>query len=200
MRRLIVSLLALALVTSTAAQADNYYGMHKNTPTAPAYAPTPSMMPKKDSDLISFEVGYLDFDKTEPKTNAADFRFEYRFGYTFIGGHELGFHPFLGFETTSRNMLFGLGGFAMDWNFAPHGIFTWTEGAGYLDAGDQRSLGGTFQFRSGIEAGYRFDNDMRVTAQFSHISDAKLTRVNPGAEIIGMYLHVPTSYMFGVAK
>ena len=50
------------------------------------------------------------------------------------------------------------------------------------------------------EIGYRFDNDMRITAEFSHISDANLTRVNPGAEIVGMYVHVPVFYMLGLTN
>ena len=59
-------------------------------------------------------------------------------------------------------------------------------------------MGGTMQFRSQAEIGYRFDNNMRLTTEFSHISDAKTTRLNPGAEIIGLYLHVPTLVLFGL--
>jgi hypothetical protein len=50
------------------------------------------------------------------------------------------------------------------------------------------------------EIGYRFDNDTRLTAEFSHISDAKTTRFNPGAEILGVYLHVPVSVIFGTGQ
>jgi lipid A 3-O-deacylase len=186
MRSLFAALLALFLFASLSAQA------------APAsYGSAPAAAAAGTPDLISFGVGYMDFDKSERKTHSSDYRFEYRFGYTFLGGDEVGFHPVLGFEMSSRDLLYGLGGFAMDWNFAEHGIFTWSEGAGYLDSGKQRSLGGTLQFRSMAELGYRFDNDMRLTAEFSHISDAKLTRINPGAEIIGVYLHLPTNYLFG---
>lgn len=189
MRRSLAALMAVLLFAPLSAEAA--------TPNSYASAPAAST---GTPDLISFGVGYSGFDKTESHTHAMDFRLEYRFGYAFIGGNELGFHPTLGLEVMSDNLLYGNGGFAMDWNFANHGIFTWTETAGYLDSGDHRSLGGTFQFRSGAEVGYRFDNNMRVTAEFSHISDAKLTHINPGAEILGIYLHMPTSYMFGVNK
>ena len=171
-----------------------YAGAHTN----PLYAaPKPIPEYPKTPDLISIGGAWMDFDKTEKFTNSADYRFEYRFGYSFIGGDELGFHPFLAYETTSRSVEYGLGGFAMDWNFLGHGIFTWSEGMGYLDSGDHRSFGGTFQFRSQAEVGYRFDNNMRLTAEFSHISNAKLTRVTPGAEIAGIYLHIPTTMLFG---
>jgi lipid A 3-O-deacylase len=188
MRRLSLGLLAILLLISASAHA---------APSYSAPAPTPMMQKAGDPDLLSFGAGWMDFDKSERKTHSSDYRFEYRFGYSFIGDHELGFHPFLGFEMSSRDLLYGLGGFAMDWNFSKHGIFTWSEGAGYLDSGKQRSLGGTFQFRSMAEVGYRFNNDMRLTAEFSHISDAKLTRINPGAEIIGVYFHVPVRSLIG---
>lgn len=194
MRLLLPSVLALVLAFTGAAQAAHV----KN---APAASPADSSYGGSyQPDLVSFGVGYMNFDKTEPKTNSADFRLEYRFGYTFIGGNEVGFHPTLGYEMTSRNLQYYNGGFAMDWNFHPHGVFTWSEAMGYLSSGDQRSMGGTFQFRSQAEIGYRFDNNMRVSAEFSHISNAKLTHVNPGAEIIGMYVHVPTAIMFGPFK
>lgn len=170
--------------------------------SANAAVPAPSINQSAPGqpDLISFGLGYSGFDKTEAHTHAMDYRLEYRFGYAFLGGQEWGFHPTLGAEIMSDNLIYGNGGFAFDWNFTQHGIFTWTETIGYLDSGDHRSLGGTFQFRSGAEAGYRFDNNMRITAEFSHISDAKLTRINPGAEIIGIYVHVPTMVLFGAAK
>jgi hypothetical protein len=184
MRRLFVAVLALALCASL--------------PTRAA--------PSGQPDLISLGGGYLDFDKSEPNKRSADFRLEYRFGLSllpllsssFAGGDQaLQFHPFLGYETTSRAMQYGLSGFAMDWNFLRHGVFTWSEGVGYLDSGNMTTMGGTLQFRSQAEIGYRFDNNLRVTAEFSHISDAKLTRINPGAEILGVYVHVPVSSLIG---
>jgi lipid A 3-O-deacylase len=184
MCRSFVAVLALALLASV-----------------PAHAAASSQ-----PDLISLGGGYMNFDKDEPKRQSADFRLEYRFGVSllplisssFAGGDQaLQFHPFLGYETTTRNMQYGLGGLSMDWEFSKHGIFTWNEGVGYLDSGDMASMGGTLQFRSQAEIGYRFDNDMRITAQFSHISNAKLTRVNPGAEILGVYFHVPVRMLIG---
>lgn len=191
MRRLSLALLGLAALLSTEAQA---------APVAPVPAAPASATPARDPDLLSFGLGYMDFDKTQDNSRSADYRFEYRFGYTFIGGHELGFHPFLAFESSSLQELYGLGGFNMDWNFANHGVFTWGEGIGYLDSGHHRSMGGTMQFRSQAEVGYRFDNDMRITAQFGHISNAKTTRINPGSEIIGAYVHIPTTMLFGCGK
>src|SRR5580698_2901054 len=55
-------------------------------------------------DLISFGLGYMDFDKSEPKTHSMDMRVDYRFGYSFLGNDTLSFHPFLGFEATTRDL------------------------------------------------------------------------------------------------
>ena len=182
MRRLFAAVLALALCAPYAAHADD-----------------------QSSDLISFGAGFMDFDKSEPKRQSTDLRLEYRFGESllpllstsFSTKDDAQFHPFLGYEVTSRNAEYGVGGFVMDWDFCQHGIFSWSEGLGYFAHGDMSTLGSTFQFRSQAEIGYRFDNNMRLTTEFSHISDAKTTRYNPGAEILGMYLHVPTSVLFG---
>lgn len=184
MRRLLVAALFLAFCIST-----------------PVHA-----APSDQPDLISLEGGYMNFDKSQPKKKSADFRLEYRFGVSLLplisssfggGDQALQFHPFIGYETTSRDMQYGLGGFAMDWAFSKHGIFTWSEGVGYLDSGNMANMGCTTQFRSQAELGYRFDNNMRVTAEFSHISNAKLTTVNPGAEVLGLYFHIPVSSLVG---
>jgi hypothetical protein len=158
--------------------------------------------PFKQPDLVSFGGSYMNFDKTESHRQAADFRFEYRWGLSMLPlispwfkswDEYVQFHPFAGVETTSLGALYGLGGWAMDWKFLHHGVFTWSEGVGLFYNGDMRPMGSVLQFRSQGELGWVFDNQMRMTAQISHISDAKITQRNPGAEIVGVYFHVPIS-------
>jgi hypothetical protein len=162
--------------------------------------------PINQPDLISFSAGYFDFDKTEPQKQATDFRLEYRWGLSLLPlidpslrtwDSDVQFHPFVGVETNTYTATYGLGGYAMDWYISRHFVFTWSEGCGFFYRGDGARMGSFFQFRSEAEFGYRFNNNMRVTGEFSHISDAKITNLNPGAEIIGVYLHVPTDMIFG---
>ncbi len=162
--------------------------------------------PINQPDLVSFGLGYNDFDKSEHHKRAADIRFEYEWGLSLLPlidsslkswDSDVQFHPFLGTETTTRAAQYGLGGFDMDWYLSKHYVFTWSEGAGFYYRGNAARMGSFFQFRSQAEFGYRFDNDVRITGEFSHISDAKITCINPGAEILGIYLRVPTDMIFG---
>lgn len=160
----------------------------------------------KQPDLISVEGGYYDFDKTDPHKQSVDLRLEYRWGVSllpFISSYfkkwdgDFQVHPFIGNEIISRGSYYGLGGFASDWYTSRHTVFTWSEGCGFYYRGNGPRMGSVFQFRSMAELGWRFDNDVRITGELSHISDAKITRFNPGAEIGGIYLHIPTTLLAG---
>jgi hypothetical protein len=45
--------------------------------------------------------------------------------------------------------------------------------------------------------GYRFENEMRVSVAYSHISNANLSETNPGVDIISAYFHTPVSMIIG---
>ncbi len=160
----------------------------------------------RQPDVVSFGVGYMDFDKTESHKQSADFRGEYRWGLSLLPKISpwfnswdpyVQFHPFVGVETTTLGALYGLGGWAMDAYLGRHIVFTWSEGVGFFYPGDMAPLGSFVEFRSQAELGWRFDNNMRLTGQLSHISNAGITKRNPGAEIAGVYLHVPVNMLAG---
>ena len=162
--------------------------------------------PVNQPDLISFGLAYNDFDKSESHKQSADFRGEYRWGISLLPlvssyfrswDPYVQFHPFAGVETTTWGQLYGLGGWAMDGYIGRHGIFTWSEGVGAFYPGAAFRLGSNVEFRSQAELGWRFDNEMRLTGEISHISNAGFTKRNPGEEIAGVYLHVPVTTLFG---
>ena len=190
-------LLVLALVLLP------FAGASAATPDSRAQA-APSDTSWHQPDLISFGVAYDDFDKnesTDPKTQSADFRLEYRWGASLYNADDdwfhFGIHPIAGGEITTRSQLYGFGGFAFDLLFWKHIVFTESETVGLWSSGDAKPLGSFIEFRSQAELGYRFDNDIRITGQISHISNAGLTNRNPGEEIAGAYLHVPVDMIFG---
>lgn len=190
------SLLILALLLLPLA------GAHAATLPSSSSAPMTSVdTPMVQPDLISFGASYIDFDKTEHRTRSAEFRLEYRWGASLYSAHNdwfnFGIHPMAGAEVSTRSQLYGFGGFGFDLLFWKHLVFTESEVVGLWDSGDAKPLGSTIEFRSQAELGYRFDNDMRLTAQISHISNAGLTKRNPGEEIVGAYLHVPVNMLFG---
>lgn len=162
--------------------------------------------PARQVDLVSFGGGYFDFDKNEAHKQSGDFRLEYRWGTSLLPkissyfnswDQYVQFHPYAGVEVTTLGALYGSGGWAMDGYIGRHGIFTWSEGVGFYNAGNMQTLGSFIEFRSQAELGWRFDNESRLTAQISHISNAGITKRNPGAEIVGVYFHVPTTMFCG---
>lgn len=137
--------------------------------------------------LMSFGVGAFDmFDNVE-QDQAMDFRAEYRFGEPLWYVVK----PFIGLELTSD---WGGGAFAgvvADWVIADHWMIAPSFAVGLWGEGGGKDMGFPLEFRSQLEAGYRFDNDWRVTAAISHISNAEIGDENPGSEIGTVYLHVP---------
>ena len=165
-----------------------------------------SAEPVSQPDLISFGAGYANFDKHESRRKSVDMRFEYRWGTSLLpqlsssfDGFDkyMQFHPFLGVNTSSLGILYGLGGFAADVPITRHLLFTWSEGVGLFYPGRGMPMGSVMEIRSSGELGWRFSNEMRLTAYASHTSNAKITGRNPGSEIVGMYFHVPTRKIFG---
>ena len=53
-------------------------------------------------------------------------------------------------------------------------------GAGDYQRGDGKDLGGTLEFRSGLEATYRASDAFRIGLGFYHLSNAGIYEVNPG--------------------
>ncbi len=151
-----------------------------------------------DPDLVSFGVGYFDVLKNEPRNRAADFRLEYRWGETLWSDVKdwVSIRPWVGTEITSDGGVYGAGGILFD---IPLGSLTFTPsfGAGLHYDGDGKQLGSFWEFRSQAELSYRFENDSRIGIAFGHISNAGLSKDNPGSEILTLYYHVPSHWLFG---
>jgi lipid A 3-O-deacylase len=162
-----------------------------------------------DPALIGFSVGVYDQDWVEPNflfleaghggnDKAVDFRLEYRSGTSLVPWTEpyVKIKPFAGLEATSDLALYGLGGILFDIPLGPV-MITPSFGAGLYSRGQGRDLGFPVEFRSQLEVGYRFENEMRVSVAYSHISNANLSETNPGVDMISAYLHVPVKLLMG---
>lgn len=161
--------------------------------------------------LISFGVGQ--FDTTAIDTGSAggffdigdragrgrspEFRLEYRFAQPLWKPAEwFAVRPFVGGATTGDAMVYGLGGVLLEFEFGNF-VFTPGFGAGLWTGGDGKDLGYPLQFRTMFEVGYRFENQVRATVGFSHMSNADLDGTNPGANSLMVYLHMPTTFLIG---
>lgn len=167
-----------------------------------AYAQTGAELP----DIISFGLGWFDIDKNTPRRQAFEQRFEYRWGMSLLSRAHNYFtawdpyvqiHPLAGLQTSNRGQLYAYGGLAMDIFAGRHIIFTPSIVGGLYARGDGKDMGDVYEFRSTFEAGWRFDNEMRVVGYFGHLSNGGLGDCNPGAESAGLYVHVPVGVMFG---
>jgi lipid A 3-O-deacylase len=99
--------------------------------------------------------------------------------------------PFVGVMGTGNGAFYGYGGIGFDINFAGKWVITPAFAVGYFSHGTGIDLGSHCEFRSGAEIDYRFDNLIRLGVGFYHLSNASITKQNPGAELVTLVLTVP---------
>ncbi len=156
----------------------------------------------RQPDTISFGTGWFEIFKHTTYRDDADIRLEYRWGVSLLSAASDFFapldpyfqvRPFVGAEGTPRGNSYGFGGLIFDFLLIPHLVISPSIGVGIYARGGGKNLGSQVEFRSTGEMGWRFDNGLRITAYVSHISNAELTKRNPGAEMMGGYVHLPLS-------
>lgn len=152
-------------------------------------------------DHIALNPGFLFFDVNKHKGHdqAADFRLEYRFGKVLVPALEpyVKIKPWIGAEVTSDGGTYGAGGVLFDVPLGSSFMFTPSFGAGLFSKGNGKDMGSAIEFRTQFELGYVFANQSRLTAAFSHISNANISDTNPGANLVGAYYHMPASWLLG---
>ena len=99
--------------------------------------------------------------------------------------------PFVGVMGTGKGAFYGYGGLGFDINFFKKWVVTPTAAVGYFTHGSGIDLGAHCEFRTGAEFDYRFDNLVRLGFGFYHISNAGITKQNPGVEMATFVLTVP---------
>ena len=151
-----------------------------------------------------FALGFYDVKFDGSASNqATDFRYERRFGNTLfdIGPEEDNFFylkPFAGIQLTSDSASYIIAGIYLEDNLGQlftgkesNLIFTPSFGVGYYDDGNGIKLGNKIQFRSTFEISYELKNKNRIAGSFGHISNANLSNINPGVEIISFSYQIP---------
>jgi len=142
-----------------------------------------------DPPSIATGAGVFDLNPDRKKTDAtrnAQLQGEYRFGdVAWIVA------PFVGLMGTSAGAFYGYAGFGFDVNLGPRWVVTPTTAGGYCYRGGGLNLGSWWEFRSGAEFDYRFENRSRLGIAFYHISNAGLTKENPGEQALLLVYTVP---------
>jgi len=144
-----------------------------------------------DPPRVALEAGAFDFipsNHPDART-AADLRGEYRFGDRLWI-----LSPFIGASGTSDGAFYGYFGFGIDINFGRNWVLTPNAAAGYFYRGGGTNLGSFWEFRTGAELDYRFENQDRLGIAVHHMSNAGLTQRNPGEESAVLVYTVPVSW------
>ena len=69
--------------------------------------------------------------------------------------------------------------------------------AGVYGKGDGKDLGGTYEFRSGIEIAYQMEDEDRIGIQLNHTGNMGIYRHNPGTETLLINYALPSKKLFG---
>lgn len=148
----------------------------------PTVAALPEEPKPEEPALLTLGVGYYDINDNE---DAAEFRLEWR-------GKPLWWKmkPLAGVMGTSDAAVYGYGGVSFDFYLGRRLLIAPSFAAGLYSNGDGKDLGSAFEFRSGLEVGWRFDNGSRISAILYHISNASIDSNNPGTEVLSIgYSH-----------
>jgi lipid A 3-O-deacylase len=138
-----------------------------------------------DPDFISFGAGYFDFNRQ--KDEGASVRLEYRSDYKLWV-----FKPFAAIDYATTGHGFVGAGVLMDIYFGNRFVVTPSFAPHFYWGGDRKlDLDYPLEFRSQIEAAYRFDDRSRLGLALSHYSNAGLGDTNPGTEVLTLYYSVP---------
>ena len=139
------------------------------------------------ADYLTGTLGW--YDVTQQDNEAVAVGAEYRFSPV-----EYGIRPMVGFFATTDSSLYGYAGLHWDIELIANQLYLSPNfAAGAYTAGDDgKRLGGTIEFRSGIELAYQMPNQHRVGVAFNHLSNASIYNRNPGVEMLLLTYSIPT--------
>jgi len=136
-------------------------------------------------DYITGYIGYFDVIRND--YNATQFGVEYR-----AAPLQYGIRPMVGINITTDNSVYGYAGLNWDVALLDKQLYLIPNfAAGAYKRGDGKELGGTIEFRSGIELAYQFPNEQRLGIAFNHISNASIYSHNPGSETVLVSYSLP---------
>lgn len=142
-----------------------------------------------ESRLLNFGIGVFDFKREKYRT--AEFRIEYRPNVVWYT-----FRPTFGAMLTAKGSHYIYAGFGFEW-FIKRFLFSPNFALGYYGKGGGKDLGFPIEFRSGIEAGFKFSNNARIGIHFYHMSNARKlfhwSNRNPGEESLVLFYSLPIS-------
>jgi|GEM_PF-197937 hypothetical protein len=90
---------------------------------------------------------------------------------------------------------YGFVGFNAEFHLGKHFVITPSQNFGAWN-GHGFNLGSHFEFREGVEVAYQFDNNYRTGIAFYHLSNADISKRNPGSESLLATFSIPLGHPF----
>jgi lipid A 3-O-deacylase len=114
----------------------------------------------------------------------------------FVGEYHFGdllwiFSPFVGANVTTKGGTYAYFGFGFDLNLSPNWVVTPNVAAGFYQPGGGTPLGSWWEYKTGIEVDYKFDNLSRLGVALHHMSNAGITQTNPGEQQVEVVYSIP---------
>lgn len=141
--------------------------------------------PPEQYRMLSLKAGQLGIDRSLDNRGlyGTELRFRPTDWYQLV--------PSIGFATTEIDASFFYVDIKKDFFLSSHWYVTPSFGVGIFNETSKFRLGHTLEFRSGMEAGYRFNNHYRLGLALFHLSNGGLSDENPGTEIVLFSLSIP---------
>jgi len=153
-----------------------------------AYAPSAHA---DDPAFLSFGAGTYDWNRK--KDEGVEVRVEYRHDKKLFGLVK----PFAAAAVSKNDstQVFLGAGILMDIYLGKRIVLTPSFAPHFYSGGnDKLDLDYALEFRSQLEAAYRFDDRSRLGIAVSHYSNASLGKTNPGTEAATVYYSVPVDF------
>jgi len=149
--------------------------------------------PARATDYLSLSLG--DYNALrDGQDHVLSYGLEYRFNEW-----QYGIRPIVGAFGTTQGSAYGYAGFNWDVALVPNQLFLVPNFAvGAFHKGSGKDLGGTLEFRSGIELDYQLPNNHQIGIALNHISNAGIYDKNPGEETILVNYSIPFSTVNGL--
>jgi len=133
--------------------------------------------------LLSFAVGSFNVQRDK---RTAQFQLEYKFAKDFLYAR-----PMIGAFMTSKSAFYTYLGIGWDLHLSKYLVMTPSFAPGVYLQGQDKNLGYPLEFRTCLELAYKFSNKARLGAQFYHLSNASISKRNPGEESLLIFYSYP---------
>jgi lipid A 3-O-deacylase len=113
----------------------------------------------------------------------------------FLGEYHFGdvlwiLSPFVGAQVTTKGGTYAYFGFGFDVNYGPW-VLTPNGAAGFYQRGGGTPLGSWWEYKTGVELDYKFADLTRLGLAVHHMSNAGITKTNPGEQEIEVVYSIP---------